>query len=120
MGQLPIQRSIQNLAAGPEIIRACHPVSHFRGQQIRQLPAKSLSKVAWGKVVRIVPVGNHGLVGLPLRREMVVHANEDHLLEAHVECQLKSNIGNGSAFPQAPGGIPRESGALVCGVHERG
>ena len=51
---------------------------------------------------------------------MVIHADEDHLLESHVESQLQSHIGDRGTFPQSPAGVAGKSRALIGGVEKRG
>ena len=71
----------------------------LRGFQVRQLPAEALAEVTgarndWGH-----RPGKSRSCWLALGGVVVVHPDQDHLLEAHVKGQLQGHVGNRGAFP---------------------
>jgi hypothetical protein len=89
------------------------------GGQIGELPTEALAKVVRGEVIRVLPLGHHRDIGLPLGLETVIHTHQDHLLESQVEGQLQGHVGDRRAFEQPSGRPGGEGGrASVVGVQE--
>ena len=57
------------------------------------------TKITGIEMIGIVPLRDYSCVGFALGGEAVVDADQDHLTEAHVICQLQSYIGNSGALP---------------------
>ena len=50
-------------------------------------------------MVRVIPLGNHGLIRLAFGGEAVIHTDQDHLFEAQVIRCLQCHIGHCGPFP---------------------
>ena len=93
-------------------------VADLGGVEVGELPAEAFAEVGGREVVGIVAVGDDGFVGVAFAGEVVVHADEDDLLKAHVEGELERDVGDGGAFPDAAADVAGEAGAGVGGVEE--
>ena len=82
------------------------------------MPAEAFAKIIGGEMIWVVAGGHNRFIRLAFRREIVIHADQDDLLKAHIECKLQSNIGDRRAFPNAARHIVSKLWTGICGVQK--
>lgn len=117
-GQLAADGRIQHFAARFLISVAGEGIADLGGVKVGQLPAEAFAEIARIEMVGIVARRDDSLVGVTLAGEVMVHADQDDLLETHVESQLQGHVGDGGALPDAAGHVVGKLRTRVGGVEE--
>lgn len=82
------------------------------------MPFDSFAKIIRHEVIWVVALRNDGFVRFSLVGKVVVNADEDGFLDAHVKGELQREVGDCGSFPHPPAHIIRESRSCVGGVDE--
>ena len=88
-------------------------VGGFGGFQIGEMPVDAGAKIGGVEVVGVYLLRSLALVGLALTLEMVVHADEVNLVEAHKVGELDCHIGDGGPVPEAVVKVVVEAGGRI-------
>ena len=117
-GQLAADCRIQNFTASFFVGVTREGVTDLGSIKVGQLPADAFAKIIRRDMIRVIALGHNGFVRLAFGCEIMVHADQDDLLDAHVKSQLKCNVGDSCTFPNTPADIGRKAWTSIRCVKE--